>query len=489
MFRRFIPIVLALLTAPIFCSAAPISVGTGPDTAEVVFNWPDGFIADYDVHFGTSPTSRIDGYDATQIALADPNLSLSWQNFPFGGIDPNYFLNIATYTGGHIGDGDTFDPVTAPDNFWAEWYSNNGSGWLFGNGASVDTLGNGDQIGWVFGSESQPIPEPATTAILIIVAALLLMRRFPRRAVVATAMTLSSSAFATNTVTVVPGSFTQGTVKSSLGGATSYAQSSNNLNDWPLTTGPGGAGVSAISFENPDFNGNSFGGNPNTIIAFGNGGGVTLQFATPITPEPGQKNLGIFTAQAISGGLGSLFNGNMDAAILVSSDNVNWFTLAGQSVTNPTTYTAITYPLNAPTMAYNFGTDAAAWTDGTGVPQSTLSALTIANFLTPMPDDSLFNNPSSTNAQRLALQTDTNPADYTETFGTSGGGNWFDLSNSSLTSIDYIRLNGDPNDPATGGVRLDAVFTTPGPTIQFIPEPSTLTLISLASAILFKRSR
>ena len=314
------------------------------------------------------------------------------------------------------------------------------------------------------------------------------MRRIPRRAAALAALG-ASSAFATNTVTDVPGSFTQGTVKSSLGSTTSYAQTGNNLSDWPLTTGPGGAGVSAISFENPDFNGNAFGGNPNTIIAFGNGGGVTLQFATPITPDPGQKTLGIFTAQAISGGLGSLFNGNMDAAILVSADNINWFTLTGLPVASPTTYTAISYPLNAPTIAYNFGTDAAAWTDGAGVPQTTLSALTIANFAAPMPDDSLFNNPSSTNAQRLALQTNTNPADYAETFGTSGGGNWFDLSNSGLTSIDYIRLNGDPNDPATGGVRLDAVFTTPGPTIQFIPEPSSFALISHASATLLKRSR
>jgi hypothetical protein len=295
---------------------------------------------------------------------------------------------------------------------------------------------------------------------------------------------VSSVARAADSVTIVPGTLTQGTVKASLTGG-QYAAESDNLGDWPLNTGGSASSTFAISFENPDFNGNSFGGVANTLIAFGNGGGVTLKFATPITPKAGEKDLGIFTAQAITGGSGTLFNGDMDAAILVSSDGQNWFTLNGASVSSPTTYTATTYSINAPTMAYNYGTGALAWKYGAGTSTANLAALTIANFMTPMPDDSLFNNPASTNAQRLALTTDTSTADYTEMFGTSGGGNWFDISGSGLSQVDYVRLNGDANDPSSGGVRLDAVFAN----ANAVPEPASLSLLVAGAALLSRRRR
>jgi hypothetical protein len=91
---------------------------------------------------------------------------------------------------------------------------------------------------------------------------------------------------------IVPGTLVQGTVKASLTGG-SYANQNANLGDWPLNTGGTASDTYAISYENPDCNGNAFGGNANTMIAFGNGGGVTLQFATPITPHAGEKDLGI----------------------------------------------------------------------------------------------------------------------------------------------------------------------------------------------------
>src|SRR5262245_50721449 len=76
---------------------------------------------------------------------------------------------------------------------------------------------------------------------------------------------------------IVPGTLTQGSVQASLGAATSYNVATNNLGDWPLDTG-GSSTKFAISLTNANFNGNSFGGTPNSIVAFGNGGGVTLQF-------------------------------------------------------------------------------------------------------------------------------------------------------------------------------------------------------------------
>ena len=51
-----------------------------------------------------------------------------------------------------------------------------------------------------------------------------------------------------------------------------------------------------------------------------------------------------------------------------------------------------------------------------------------------MPDDSLFNG-SGTNAQRLALTNDSSTSDYAAIFGTSGGGNWFDVSGSGVSRV------------------------------------------------------
>jgi hypothetical protein len=251
-----------------------------------------------------------------------------------------------------------------------------------------------------------------------------------------------------------------------------------------MNTGGSSASKFAISFENADFNGNSFGGTPNTMIAFGNGGGVTLKFAAPITPVAGEKDLGIFTAQAVTGGSGAFFNGNMEAAILVSADNLNWYTLTGTIVTSPTTYTATAYPLNAPTMAYDYGTSAIAWKYGAGTSAANLSALSIADFATPMPNDDLFNG-LGINAQRLALTTDASASNYAAIFGDSGGGNWFDVSGSGLSQVNYVRLNGDANDPASGGVRLDAVFAN----AAAVPEPASLWFLTAGAAALLIRHR
>lgn len=289
--------------------------------------------------------------------------------------------------------------------------------------------------------------------------------------------------FAADSASIVAGSLTQGTVKASLTGGT-YANESANMGDWPLNTGGSAANTFAISFENANFNGNTFGGNANTMIAFGNGGGVTLKFAAPITPHAGEKDLGIFTAQSIVGGSGALFNGNMDAAILVSNDGNSWFNLAGAAIASPLTYTGVTYGLNAPTMAYNYKTGAAAWDDGAGTSAANLSALSIGDFTAPMPNDSLFNG-SGTNAQRLALTTDFSTSNYAAIFGTSGGGNWFDVSRSGLSTINFVRLNGDALDPSTGGVRLDAVYAD----ANAVPEPALASLIFAAGIVALRRRR
>lgn len=292
----------------------------------------------------------------------------------------------------------------------------------------------------------------------------------------------ASCGWGADSASVVPGTLTQGTVKSSLGAGKSYAIETNDLGDWPLTTGAFGGTVFPVTVSNPDYNSAAA---PNTMIAFGSGGGVTLQFATPIKPVAGEKDLGIFTGQGVALGSGGWFNGNMQAAILVSADDVNWYTLNGTAVASPTTYTGVTYPLNAPTMAYDFGTLAQAWNDGSpGTTQTVLNSLSTANFTHPMVNDDLFNG-SGTDVQRLAISADEATADYAAIFGDSGGGNWFDISGSGLASVSYVRLNGDASVPSSGGIRLDAVFAN----ANAVPEPGSLAVAGAAGIFELSRRR
>ena len=278
--------------------------------------------------------------------------------------------------------------------------------------------------------------------------------------------------------TIVPESLIQGNVPEALEGG-SYKQETNSLNDWPLDTGEAwGGGRSAISISNANFNANNWGGNPDTLIAFGDGGSVTLKLDGPIFAVEGQKEFGLFTAQMINGSNGSLFNGNMEVAILISSNGSDWFTLSGNAVSQ--NYIGSSSKLNTPTVAYNFGTLKTAWSYGWGASQADLDSLAIADFTTPMVNDDLFNG-SGTDADRLALQTNDNPLDYQAIFGTSGGGNWFDISLAGLDFVEYIQLNAVNTD---GGIRLDAAFTTHAATI---PEPATLLLLGLGGLLIKKR--
>lgn len=296
--------------------------------------------------------------------------------------------------------------------------------------------------------------------------------------------TMSSPTFASIvSATVVPGTFSQGTVQGTLGAGTTYANPNNILNDWWPTTSNMTTMTGtkfAISYTNGNFN-NAANGN-NTIMAFGNGGGLTLQFSEPVRPVDGQKEFGLFTAQFLNASSGGLFSGNMESAVLVSADNVNWFTLDGASVADHTTFTSLGYKLNAPSVGYNFGTTALGWTYGSpGTTWANLNALTVADYTKPMPDDNLFNG-TGTNAQRLALRTDTTTATYDAIFGDSGGGNWFDISNSGLSQVSYVRLNGVN---VGGGVRLDSVFAN----AAAVPEPATLGLMVFGAIALFRRRK
>ena len=283
-------------------------------------------------------------------------------------------------------------------------------------------------------------------------------------------LVVSGLIFAANSASIVPGSLVQGDVKASMSG-NSYALETNTLNDWNLDTGIYLGHVTAISFTNANFNSNGWGGNPDTIVAFGNGGSVMLRLDSPIAGVDGQKELGIFTAQMLDTSIspGEWLNGHMEASVLLSSDGINWVTLNGDSVTQD--YTGSSYPLNAPTMGYDFGTLATAWSYGRpGASQSALDALSVADYTIPMLNDDLFNG-NGTGADRLAMQNNYSENDYDLIFGVSGGGNWFDISNCGLVEVRYIQLNA-VNCTASMGIRLDAVYTTDEAVLPYCGDTS-----------------
>ncbi len=263
-----------------------------------------------------------------------------------------------------------------------------------------------------------------------------------------------------------PGVITPGTLDTTAYKATPDAK----FQDFPRDTG-GGTNKFARGLSN-----NSFAAS--TILPIGKGGGLTLKFEEPIFALPGTKEFVIHNGNFLSSS-GGFFYGDMEAAILVSNDNLEWRTLTGHIVADPLTYTATIHEMNAPTMSYVWGTGKIAWDypTGAGRPQSVLDTFPLADYGMPMPNDSLFNG-SGTNADRAAFRVSTDAEEYSSIFGASAGGNWFDLSNSGLPKIQYLRINVDANAPVT--VRLDSVFANPA---ALVPEP--LGLASLAIGAIF----
>jgi hypothetical protein len=67
-----------------------------------------------------------------------------------------------------------------------------------------------------------------------------------------------------------------------------------------------------------------------------------------------------------------------------------------------------------------------------------------------------------------------NAAVYNAIFGTSAGGNWFDISGCGLDEVNFLRLNAVNCTDA--GVRLDAVFASRASAVP-VPEPVSLGLL------------
>jgi hypothetical protein len=162
-----------LLAVP--ASALPIeaSVGSGPDLATVVLEFEDGADFVFEVLFDDSAATT--GIEVMQILEAElASFSLEVLDFGFG-----LFIDAISY------DGHTNGGFGGGELYWHYWTKDAGSDpWAFSAVGAVDRIVlDGAWEGWVYGTASAPIPEPASGLLLALgVAALCgVRRRAPKR--------------------------------------------------------------------------------------------------------------------------------------------------------------------------------------------------------------------------------------------------------------------------------------------------------------------
>ena len=173
--------------------------------------------------------------------------------------------------------------------------------------------------------------------------------------------------------------------------------------------------------------------NPNQVVAIsGAGGTLTLQLSSPITIGSGAA-LGIHAAVGLQdanypNGLNldpaQTYTNPRQADLQVSSDGVNWVDLG-------------TKTFDAPTNIFVNATDPTGATPGTAP----------ANFFQPF-FGTLSNFDDQDFGQTLAI------------LNGSAGGNWFDLSGLSLTTVDFVRLSTSAGE----SMYVDSVLADPGAT-------------------------
>jgi hypothetical protein len=165
------------------------------------------------------------------------------------------------------------------------------------------------------------------------------------------------------------------------------------------------------------------------------------------------KELGIFTAQMVNFSSGKYINGDMGASIYVSENGEDWVALNNGAIVS----------LNTPSLGYQFPNNIlptnSRYTSGP------LSDLEPTDQFKPF-------DPSG-----ITSWTDT--SSVLAAYGDSAGGNWFDLSETGLSRIQYVKLTNIYG--AGKGLRLDGFAA--------IPEPVTMALLSMGLLGLIEKRR
>lgn len=150
------------------CSATPIEAGTGSNSAAVHIEWKDGFMADFQVNFDAASVTGT--YLVTTLQSDVSSFEIVTSNYGTE-TNPNLLMDSISYNG-HINSG----YISGAD--WWHYWTNDGSGWISSSvGMSDRTVADGDADAWIYGSDSAPVPEPATIAVLLAGAGLLRRRK------------------------------------------------------------------------------------------------------------------------------------------------------------------------------------------------------------------------------------------------------------------------------------------------------------------------
>ena len=191
-----------------------------------------------------------------------------------------------------------------------------------------------------------------------------------------------------------------------------------------------------------------------TIIKSGT---LTVQMSDYIDVTDDSMELGIYTAQMHNLSNGSLMNGSMHATISVSENGEDWVALNDGELTS----------LNTPSLGYQFpDNEWPSYSQWSG----SLSDLEETDLYKPF-------DPSG-----ISDWTDTTAV--LEAYGDSAGGNWFDLSETGLDSILYVKL--EDMGGGSRGLRLDGFVG-----VSAVPIPGAIWLLGtgLLGLIGFRRKR
>jgi len=159
--KRVIFLIVFLIVTSSLTSAALITAGTGTNSAEVYIEWSDGFVAEFEVSFGSLPTDTVTGADLLFTLDGDlVDFSLTYGNFGTEE-EPSYFVDGIDYLS-HTNLGFGGD-----ENWWHYWTKDaTETEWTASIvGMSDRVVSNGDSDGWIYGRASA-VPEPTTIALL-----------------------------------------------------------------------------------------------------------------------------------------------------------------------------------------------------------------------------------------------------------------------------------------------------------------------------------
>ncbi|UCF43916.1 MAG: PEP-CTERM sorting domain-containing protein [Planctomycetota bacterium] len=171
---RIMNLTIVLALAGSSSVAAPVSVGTGVNWAEVYIEWSDGFIGEFEVCFGQSSSDTVTGADLLLTLDSElTDFTLAYTNW--GTVEePDLFVDSIQYLGHYSGG------YGGGEDWWHYWIRDWGdTGWtspLYGVSSRV--VGDGDMDGWIYGRGGAPVPEPATVVLLAGGVILLRRRRY-----------------------------------------------------------------------------------------------------------------------------------------------------------------------------------------------------------------------------------------------------------------------------------------------------------------------